>query len=425
MKIAMFTDTFLPQENGVVSEIIYLLKYLHRKHQIALFVPGEDGFRKVRGMFKNVTIYELPSKKFRFYPGYRRPKMMIRQVDEIFSKNRFDIIHTHSPISAGLLALIMSRFYNIPIVGHYHTLIDEYAPHLVAPIGLKFHGVVKKVFAPSIHLYIRKFYGCMGYTIAPSREIKRFLNSKGVDNVIVIPNGIDFERLKINRKRGGLVRKKYGIPDKKKIVLYVGRISFEKRLEKLLEAYKRIEAENNFLLIAGKGPKLEYYKKLSTSLGLKNVRFLGYVPDKDLPYIYDSCDVFASASDTEVFGLTFLEAMSFGKPVVGARSYGVKDVINPRNGFLVTPGDSRMLAEKISILLKDDKLRRRLGKYAKSYCRRYSYKIFGKEHERLYAKARARYNSNSMAIRMLKAYSTIAYMLGNSKNKTSAMFKLT
>ena len=115
-------------------------------------------------------------------------------------------------------------------------------------------------------------------------------------------------------------------------------------------------------MIAGGGPYIRNFKSLAATMGLENVIFTGFVADKQLGAAYACADVFASASDTETFGMTFVEAMRMGCPVVGVRKLGPKEVIQDgKTGFLVEPSNPGELAGAIDKLLSDKKLRERMG----------------------------------------------------------------
>lgn len=126
-------------------------------------------------------------------------------------------------------------------------------------------------------------------------------------------------------------------------------------------------------MVVGSGPQQEGYLREAEALGLRNARFTGLVSGDELCAAYACADVFASASDSETFGLTFIEAMSFGVPTVGVDKLGPREIIrNGINGFLVKPGDSAAMAKRIDMLLSDAKLRKRLGAQAKATAARFT-----------------------------------------------------
>ena len=139
----------------------------------------------------------------------------------------------------------------------------------------------------------------------------------------------------------------------------------------LLEAFKMIEREDRVLVIAGSGPHINNVKKLAKALEIRNVIFTGFL--KDISAAYAASDMFVSASDSETFGLTFIEAMHTGIPVIGVRRLGPKELIGEgKNGLLVNPGDISGLAAAMEELLDDPVLRKRIGKQAREHSKKYS-----------------------------------------------------
>ncbi|MCD6575633.1 MAG: glycosyltransferase [Nanoarchaeota archaeon] len=206
--------------------------------------------------------------------------------------------------------------------------------------------------------------------MAPTKEIAKILKEKGFKNVIAIPSSVDFSFLDSQRKID--IRKKHKLKKSTKVILYVGRLGFEKKLKVLLDAFKMLKGEYH-LLIVGKGPFEKEYKTYAKKNQIKNVTFVGYVSDEELPSYYRACDLFVSPSDTETQGLTFIEAMHFGKPVIGANKYGVKEIIkNYKNGLKFEPNNPHDLKKKIEIILSNKELYKKLSKNAKAISDKYS-----------------------------------------------------
>ena len=207
---------------------------------------------------------------------------------------------------------------------------------------------------------------------APTQKLVEELNSYGLKNALLLLNGIDFSKFECTKEEVGAFRKKYN-PHNKKTIAYVGRISFEKRIDQLIHAFSLIEAPDRQLLIVGGGPYVPEFKKLAHALGIKNITFTGFVQQHQLGPAYRSADIFASASDSETFGLTFVEAMHCGIPVVAVRRLGPIEVVqNGKTGLLVRPGDISAFAKAMEKLLDDDKSRLLMGKAAKKSSEKYA-----------------------------------------------------
>ncbi len=382
MRIAIFTDTYKPHKDGVITHIEDILKFLTDKgHEITLFVPGKNKFQ-IKQISKYLELVELHSIPLCVYKGYRIPIAGLKKIKEIFKNKKFDLIHTHSPFALGITGLHISKHFSIPIVGTYHTMIPEYAPYL---LNGKFKNVLKKISRYPSKKYTKFIYSKLSSTIAPSNEIKKYLETCGLKNVVCIPNGINTDKFKNSKKIN--ICKKYKLPENNKILLFVGRMGFEKKIEVLLKSMKYLEEEKIFLLLIGSGPYLKKYKETAKKLKLKNVKFLGYVEDKLLHSIYLSSDIFVSPSDTETQGITFLEAMNAGLPIIGVNKFGAKEVVKTGiNGLLAKPEDSKDLAVKIKKLVDNEKLIKRFSNNSKKIAKNYYINKTSKKLLELYKK---------------------------------------
>ncbi len=329
--------------------------------------PGKREFFHER-VSKNFCIYWIPSSPFPFYESYRVASMDYRHVSALVAKEKPDIIHAHAPINLGLQGMIAGKRKGVPVVATYHTHYPDYVPHLL-------NGKLPSIFGKVGHLTAKKFvkhtFGMADIVTAPTGELVSELRSYGMKNVVALQNGISLKKLRCTAKEAEQFRKAHSIPSGRRTVIYLGRISFEKRLDRLLEAYGRVEDDGKLLIVAGGGPYLEKFKALSGSLGIKNIVFTGFV--KRPAVAYAVADVFASASDSETFGLTFVEAMQMGLPVIGVRMLGAKDVITDmKDGLLVEPGDTEALAKAMRRLLEDEKLCGALAKEGRKTAKRFS-----------------------------------------------------
>lgn len=364
MKIALFTDTYLPQMNGVVAYLRDSIRLLSKENEVVLFAPGERFLVESKG--RNLKIYWIPSAPFPFYEGYRIASVNYKRISGLLAKERPDIVHAHAPVNLGLQGMIAAKRKRIPLAVTYHTHFPDYVPHLM---NGRLPGPLKELGKQTVKKLIRHAFGMADVVTAPTMELVRELRSYGLRNVVHLPNGIDFGSLRASRKRTEAFRKRHGIP-KKRVALYLGRISFEKKIDRLMEAF-RLLGKGESLVIAGGGPYLENFRRFARVIGLKNVVFTGFV--EDVASAYACADIFVSASDSETFGLTYVEAMHFGLPVVAVGRLGAKDIVQSgRNGFLVEPGKSREFARAAYRLLSDPALRRRMGREARESAKKYS-----------------------------------------------------
>lgn len=367
MRLAWFTDTYAPQTNGVVAYINDALRLLSKNHPVSLFAPGEGKFR-IERVSKNLKIYWIPSSPFPFYEGYRVASMDYRRISALIKRERPDIVHAHAPINLGVQGVIAAKRMGIPSVITYHTHFPDYVPHL---LNGKLPSPLMRLGDFTAKSFIRHLFRMANAVAAPTNELACELRSYGLDNVSCIPNGIDFAKLSCSEKETDAFRKEHGIKKGAQVVLFLGRLSFEKRLDKLLEAFRIAEKEGRVLLIVGGGPYLKDFRDFARAIGIRNAVFAGFV--KNPAPAYHCANIFASASDSETFGLTFVEAMHMGLPVVGVSRLGAKEIItNGKDGLLYEPGDAKGIAKGIETLLCDRELRERMGKLAKKTAKRYS-----------------------------------------------------
>jgi glycosyltransferase involved in cell wall biosynthesis len=350
MKIAVFTDTYLPQINGVTVYLSSSLKLISKTNDVVLFAPGGPRL-KVEQVSQRMKIYWMPASPFPFYDGYRIASFNYGRVSAILKKEKPDLVHAHAPVPLGLQGLLWAKRHGIPSVVTYHTHFPDYLPHL---LNGKLPGFLHGIGHYTVRKLIYHVFKNVSVVTAPTHELCGELRSYGLHNVTHMPNGVDFHRSRCTPEEGAAFRKAYGL-GKRKVVLYVGRISFEKRLDVILKAFRMIEKSDRVLVVVGTGPYLKKLKESAAALGMKNVIFTGFV--KNVGAAYRCADVFASASDTETFGMTFVEALHAGLPAIGVRRLGAKEVITPRCGILVEPDNPVEFAGAMEKLLKDRKSR--------------------------------------------------------------------
>ncbi len=353
LRIAFYTDSYLPAVDGVVSSMLNFKGELERRgHKVYIFTSGRRGQRKE----KNVIAY--PGVKFRPYPQYNVALFPYNSTSKLKDLS-IDIIHAQTPFVMGFAGLLAAKIGRYPITSTFHTMInnksviEEYYPR---NRGLK--DLTKKY----LWMYTKFFYSKSNLTIAPTNSILQYLAQHGIRNTQVVPNSVDTKSF--SEKVGGNgVRSKLHIKDKEKMVLYLGRMSREKRLDVMLKACKVLvkKGEKVKFVFGGHGPSEEYYKNLALRLGIQDhVTFMGFVDKKTLPHLYAAADAFCMPSTFETQGIVCLEAMASGKPVIGADYLALKDLIkNGKNGERFAPGNYTSCAKKIERVLNSPEAYRR------------------------------------------------------------------
>lgn len=193
-----------------------------------------------------------------------------------------------------------------------------------------------------------------------------------LDKVEIIPNGVDLEKFNPNINSGD-VRERYQLPSSK-LVFALGRFVKYKGFEYLIRAMKSVDDAT--LILGGAGALEGYYRQIVHNESLENkVRFLGFVPDEDLPKLYTVSDLFVLPSTLrgEAFGITILEAMACGIPVIASDLPGMRELVADNCGMKTKPGDTKALADSINHLLSNDSLRSNMSKHARKNAEAYSW----------------------------------------------------
>jgi glycosyltransferase involved in cell wall biosynthesis len=360
MKIAFFTDTYEPQINGVVNSIKLFKKQLESLgHEVHIFCPGKKS---------KENIHAIASKKFFKYPEYEisfPSYNIIQEMKEI----KPDVIHIHTPLVIGSIGTAIGKIFDIPVVMTYHTLLTEYFSYISDNVGQKELEFVEK--------YVKWFFKKADLIITPSKSIKKLLKDYGIENKIsVLPTPLTFSKIKIKRK------------NKIPIILHVGRICKEKRIDIILKAFKKLlEKTNARLVITSDGPYKKELEKLVKELGInRKVKFTGYLNKRKLLNLYSKADLFITASDTETQGIVLLEALAAGCPVIARNALGFKDVIkNNENGILFNTEDE--LIKKMFSVLKNKKLASRLRKEGYKTIEKFDIDLLSKKLEKSYLKS--------------------------------------
>ncbi|HDS59165.1 MAG TPA: glycosyltransferase family 4 protein [Thermoplasmatales archaeon] len=366
MKIAWFSDTWLPTRDGVVNSLLSFKEELERRgHQIFLFVPG-DHTRDDRR--QNIFYYR--ARPFRPYPAYRMPplrSLLSPHTRRLLAAIQPDLVHAHSPGVTGLHGLLAARRQHLPYLFTYHTFLQDSVYLVTAtPLGQQ---VVRRLLLA----YLKWFFGQCTAVVVPSQAAREELAPLISVPLRVVPTGVDVERFAAGD--GSRARRRLGLNDRP-LVLHVGRVVREKNLDHLLAAAPLVLASvpHARFVVVGTGPYLEELRQKAQRQGLaEHVLFTGFVEEEDLPHYYAAADVFAFPSTYETQGIVALEAMAAGTPVVAARSRSLPELVEEgRTGFLFEPRLPADLADKLVQTLRNpsmaDAARRTAGRYSQQRC---------------------------------------------------------
>ena len=372
MKIAYFTDTFLPQINGVATALANQATELGaRGHNVLIFTPKLDEINREKFKAKNVQVVHLPTVPALLYPEFKLGVFGLPKVIKYLIKFKPDIIHLHSPLTVGMDAVMAARFFKKPLVGTIHVYLAE-SGYLR---WFKYKLAVKLV-DKAVRRFLNFMFSQCDLVLAPSKMLVEELKMNDFKKPIsYLPNGINLTEPKLlSNKLKDALKRKYGL--KEKVVLHFGRLSHEKNVDILIKSFQLLtkKHQNVSLLIIGDGPTKEKLVKLARKLRIeKQVVFTGFIEHQTLisSGILSIGDIFATASTMENNPMVVLEAMVFGLPTVGVKQAGLIELVST-NGFLVKPGDIKEMAEKEEKILFDEDLSVRMREKSLQLIKPYS-----------------------------------------------------
>ena len=348
LTIAFYTDSYTPAIDGVVTSIINFSSELKKRgHKVYIFTSGTNS---TKCNHKNKNIIVSKSIAFKNYPQYNIALFPFLSSIKL-RKIKPDIIHLQTPFGMGLSGLLSSKFSRIPSVSTFHTMFND---KTIINEYVSKNKYIKTLLLKSSWQYIKFFYNNTNSIIVPSIAIKQILEKHGIkNNINIIPNGLNTQYFN-PRINGSKTRKALGGSKNDKLVIYVGRLSREKKLETLIKA-SRLLSKNIKFIIIGDGPAFGYYKNLALKSNVQDrFKFLGFIDHKDLGKYYSASDLFCIPSTFETQGLVALEAMACNKPVVAANYLALKEIIKPgQNGEIFKPLDSASCAAKIKKVLNN------------------------------------------------------------------------
>lgn len=337
MNIALFTETFPPEINGVATSTFNLFTVL-RKNGHNCYVITTNPFSNRVEMKDNVL--RLPGIVLKKLYGYRMAGFFNSSAMVMIRKMKLDVIHIQTEAGCGIFGRIAAHALHVPIVYTYHTMYEDYT-----------YYVTKGHFDRAARGIIRKFSKTMAESctefISPSIKTKDIMRSYGVDRYInVVPTGIDFSKFKEESQDWdgiSLYKQEHGLSDSFNIIS-LGRVAKEKSLDVCIKGYAKFLKTcpyNTRFIIVGDGPARIDLENLVDQLGIRDhVLFAGSVLAEKVPFFYHLGEVFVSASVTETQGLTFMEAMAAHRLMLCRFDENLSGVIkNNETGFFFTGTD--------------------------------------------------------------------------------------
>src|SRR5258706_4715769 len=360
MRIAMMADVYKPHISGITNYIELNKHYLEKAgHEVFVFTFGDQDYKDDEPNVVRSPGLPLIDTGYYFSFQYNRKAKALLQT--------MDIAHAHHPFFSGQLALRYCRPLNIPIIFTNHTRYDLYAQAYLPALPTEVSQTLLETYMPD-------FCSAIDMVISPSAGMERILRKFKVDvPIAIIPNGVEIQRfLNVSNPAG---RAELGLTSKDILLVYSGRLAPEKNLVFLLKAFAGVAQaiENSHLLLIGDGPEHEKLEEQIIHSNLTGrVHFIGRVHYHQLPAYLSMCDIFVTASVSEVHPLSVIEAMASGLPVVGIQSVGVGDTVcDGLTGFLASE-DLPAFAAKLTRLCLDAALRQTMSPAARKESPRYA-----------------------------------------------------
>jgi glycosyltransferase involved in cell wall biosynthesis len=378
MRILFVSDVYFPRINGVSTSIETFRAELARLgHESVLVCPAYPGAEA-----PEPGLVRLPARPVPRDPEDRAMQWgRVGRLERVLGGERFDLVHVQTPFLAHYAGLRYARAAGVPVVATYHTLFEEYLYHYVpfAPKGWM-KGLARR--------FSRGQCNALDAVVVPSGPMRDTLAAYGVTAPMhVIPTGLPAHAF--GGGDGSAFRARHGIAPKRPVLLFVGRVAFEKNIGFLLEmlVHVRRAVPDALLVVCGAGPAEESLSRRARELGIADgTRFIGYLDrSTQLPDCYRAADLFVFASRTETQGLVLLESMACGTPVVALAVMGTRDVLSEGEGARIAPDDPAAFADVVVGVLRDPSARSRLALRAVGYAATWSASATAERLAQLYA----------------------------------------
>ncbi len=358
MKIAFFTETFLPKVDGIVTRLTKTIQNLVASgDEVTVFCP--EGCPSI---YMGAKVIGVPAMPLPLYPELKLGLPGPGVSDEL-ENFQPDLIHVVNPAVLGLGGIWLAKTNNIPLVASYHTHLPKYLEH---------YGM--GMLEPLLWELLKAAHNQATLNLCTSTAMVQELSEKGIQNTALWQRGVDTDIFKPELRDEEMRKRLLGsFSDEGSLLIYVGRLSAEKQIERIkpvLEALPRTR-----LALVGDGP---YRQQLEKIFQGTSTTFVGYLSGNELASAYASGDAFLFPSSTETLGLVLLEAMAAGCPVVGANKGGIPDIISDgENGCLYNPDGEKdgalSLIEATKKLLGNEIERTAMRKAARSEAERWGW----------------------------------------------------
>jgi 1,2-diacylglycerol 3-alpha-glucosyltransferase len=362
LKVLIATDTYYPDVNGAAYFTYRLATLLAKRgHSIAVVCPSRS-FRNTVSNDNGVTVFGVRSINLGFIVAHDwriSPLFISHIIRGPMGEFSPDIVHIQNHFLIGRRVMDVAKKLGIPVVGTNHFMPENMTHFLHLP------GAAETDLQEFAWRDCAKIFERLDFTTTPTETAAELLRRAGFDKEVVpVSCGIDLEKFN-PANDGSYLRQAFRIPVGRLVLLYVGRLDKEKRIDTILRALPDILRTGDVhFVVAGIGIERHGLEELAGKLGIQDVvTFTGFVPDKDLPNIYRIADLFVIAGIAELQSIVTMEAMASGLPVVAVNAMALPELVHDgENGYLFSDGDSQMIAEKVIAILTNRHMREQMSR---------------------------------------------------------------
>jgi glycosyltransferase involved in cell wall biosynthesis len=354
VKIAFFTETFLPKVDGIVTRLTKTIQHLVAAgDEVVIFCPegGPDHYMGAR-------VVGVPAMPLPLYPELKLalPRPAVSEALERFAP---DLVHVVNPAVLGLGGIWLAKTRGVPLVASYHTHLPKY---------LEYYGM--GMLEPLLWELLKAAHNQAQLNLCTSTAMVEELSEKGIEHTALWQRGVDTELFRPELRSESMRQRLHGgHDDTGHLALYIGRLSAEKQIERIrpvLDAMPQVR-----LALVGDGPHRQHLERIFQGTP---TTFVGYLAGEELASAYASGDAFLFPSSTETLGLVLLEAMAAGCPVVGANRGGIPDIVSDGiNGCLYEPDRNDSLITAVERLMGSTETRLELRRSARREAERWGW----------------------------------------------------
>ncbi len=353
MKVLVVTESYWPNaDGGALFERRLVLGLIGRGNQVSVWAPGP----KFKSYDEQDGPYVIHREKGVLFLANRKYKVSLFpfiKAYRVIRAERPDVIHIHNAYWMGLFTMFWARLLKIPVLATNHFMPEN------ALLNLKGTDFVYKPLERFIWSFLVWFHNRADFVTSPTPTAVKLLVDHGLKAPHEpISNGID-TKVFHPRQDTGAVAAKYQIATDRPVLIYVGRLDGEKRLDLIISALPLIKLQQNVqLVMVGSGKAMNDLKAQANKLGVADdIIFTGYIDEDEKPVIYNAASVFVISSPAELQSIVTLEAMATGLPIISVDVAALKELCHDdQNGFLFPRDDFKALAERVNKLLPDKAL---------------------------------------------------------------------